>query len=117
MDDAEELTDAARDGPLGLGWEGFDRYGGCVEHEGNTSTDRRRFQENNQSIRLFSGMALGWLVAWEVVATEEDLGATGLGSTRRSADRSEIVCPAEEVTHRTMKDSEHYGVSSMTCSA
>jgi len=32
VDEAEELTDAPRDGPVGLGVEGFDRCGGCVEH-------------------------------------------------------------------------------------
>jgi len=32
VDEAEEHADAAWDGPLALGWEGFDRWVGCVGH-------------------------------------------------------------------------------------
>jgi len=44
-DEAEDLADARGHGPIGIGLAGFDRGGGCVEHEHNKNAKRRPRQE------------------------------------------------------------------------
>ena len=39
-DDAEDLADARRHGPIGIGLEGFGRGGGGVAHERNKNIER-----------------------------------------------------------------------------
>ena len=63
-DEAEDLADARRHGPMGIGLDGCDRGGGGVEHERNKNTKRGRCQGKFSGLGIFLA-APGWTAAYE----------------------------------------------------